>query len=132
MPEHLHMARLRHEPGSRMGEPGKARVTGNHKMSGRCCLLAIIRGTSIGRSIWETKNVWRPMWHGPTVKAAVQLSLGPLCYPACCAAVDVAGNCKSFIAVPVAACHDMSVGVIEEIADPANAGPSVVYGWIEP
>ena len=25
--------------GSRMGEPDKARVTGNHKMSGKCCLL---------------------------------------------------------------------------------------------
>src|ERR1700692_4486345 len=121
MPEHLPMARPRHEPGSRTGEPGKARVTANRKMSGRCCLLAIIRGTSVGWSIWRTKNVWRPMWHGPTVKAAVQLSLGPLCYPAYCAAVDAPGNCKSFIAVPAAVYHDMSVGVIEEIADPASA-----------
>jgi hypothetical protein len=51
----------------------------------------------------------------------VQLSLGPLCYPVYCAAVDAAENCRSFIAVPAAACHDTSVGVIEEIADPANA-----------
>jgi DNA invertase Pin-like site-specific DNA recombinase len=84
-------------------------------------LSAIIRGTSVGRSTWKTNNVWRPMWHGPTVKAAVQLSLGPLCYPVYCAAVDAAENCRSFIAVPAAACHDTSVGVIEEIADPANA-----------
>src|SRR6266567_7498765 len=121
MPEHLHMARPRHEPGSRMGEPGKARATGNHKMSGRCCLLTIIRGTSVGGSIWRIKNVWRPMWHGPRVKAAVLPSLEPLCYPAYCAAVDAAGNCMWFTAVPVAACHDTSVGVIEEIVDPATA-----------
>jgi len=61
------------------------------------------------------------MWHGPIVKAAVLLSLEPLCYPAYCAAVDAAGNCKSFIAVPSGPCHDTSVGVIEEIAGPANA-----------
>ena len=61
------------------------------------------------------------MWHGPTVRAAVLLSLEPLCYPAYSAAVDVAENCKSFIAGPVAACHDTSVGVIEEIEDPAIA-----------
>lgn len=61
------------------------------------------------------------MWHGPTAKAAVRRSWVPLCYQVYCAAVAAAGSCKSFTAVPAAACHDMSVTVIEEIPDPVGA-----------
>jgi hypothetical protein len=54
-------------------------------------------------------------------KAAVRRSWVPPCCPACCAVVAAAGNCKWSIAAPAAACHDMSVGAIEGIANPAAA-----------
>jgi hypothetical protein len=105
-------------------EDGRARQSSRY-LKPRNEWKVLLVGHHPGYISWEeyleNQNVWRPMWHGPTVKAAVQLSLRPLCYPAYCAAVDAAGNCKLFIAVPVAACHDTSVGVIEEIAGPANA-----------
>jgi DNA invertase Pin-like site-specific DNA recombinase len=46
--------------------------------------------------------------------------LGAAYYPVCCAAVGAAGNCRLSTAVPVVACHDMSVTVIEEIANPTD------------
>src|ERR1700739_2413565 len=115
------MARRRREPVSKRGAPGKAHVTENRRMSGRYCLLAIIRVTSVGRSIWKTNNGWRPMWQCTRVKAAVRQKREPLCYLDCCAAVAAVGNYKLYTAAPAAACRATSVGVIEEIASPADA-----------
>jgi hypothetical protein len=60
------------------------------------------------------------MWPRSKVKAAVLRSWAPLYYPVCCAAVGAAGNCRLSTAAPVVACHDMSVTVIEEIANPTD------------
>jgi DNA invertase Pin-like site-specific DNA recombinase len=105
-------------------EEGRARQSSRYRKpqkSGRCCFWAIIRGTSVGRSIWKTNNGWRPMWQCTRVKAAVRRSWVPLCCPACCAAGSAAGNCKLSTAVPAAACRGTSVAVIEEIGSPAGA-----------
>src|SRR5437588_9846522 len=115
------MARPRREPVSKMGAPGKAHVSENRIRSGRYCFWATIRVTSVGRSIWKTNNGWRPMWQCTRVKAAVRQSWELLCYLDCCAAVAAAGNCKLCTAAPADACRATSVGVIEEIANPADA-----------
>ena len=101
-------------------------------MNGRCCLSTIIRGTSVGRSIWKTDGDWRPMWHGPIVKVAARQNWVQLCYPACCVAVDADGKCKLYIAAAAAECLDMSVRVIGETADQATALRWAACGWIEP
>jgi DNA invertase Pin-like site-specific DNA recombinase len=48
-------------------EDGRARANrdiASRKKSGRSCLWTIIRGTSVGRSIWRINDGWRRMWHG--------------------------------------------------------------------
>jgi recombinase len=78
-------------------EDGRARTNrdiGSRKMSGRSCLWTIIRGTSIGRSIWRISDGWRRMWRGAMEKAAAPLRWVRLCFRACCAVAVVGGSCR--------------------------------------
>jgi hypothetical protein len=98
-----------------MDELASALVIENHKKSGRSCLSIIIRGTSVGRSIWRTNDGWRRMRLGAMGKEVAPRSWARLSYRAYFVVVVVAGNCKYTTAAMAAKCHATPAEEIEEI-----------------
>jgi len=105
-------------------EDGRARHQSryrNRKMNGRSCLWTIIRGTSVGRSIWRISDGWRRTWRGAMEKVAVLPSPAQPCSRGCCVAAVVDESSRSSIAETVVGCPGITAAEIEATAVPARA-----------
>src|SRR5947209_20512871 len=104
-----------------MDELDTNRDIGSRKMNGRSCWWTIIRGTSIGRSIWRISGGWRRTWRGAMEKVAVLPNPAQLCSQDYCVAAVADESCRSSTAETAVGCRVIAVAEIEVTAAPAHA-----------